>query len=180
MKAKSEPRKATPSAFLGPRLAAGVLVALSLVLIWSALGIARGGGYQLIGPATIPLVVATGLLILSSTFALRTTLVPDADLRDRAHGEEQACDWRMVAMVGLTLFAYAFALDGFELGPLDVPGLGYVISTGVFLPIAARVLGSRSPIRDVLAAFGLALVVYAGFTQYLGVRLPAGLLDFVP
>lgn len=162
--------------FLGPRLVALFLTALGVVLIVSALTIARGGGYQLIGPATIPLVVAVGLTVLAGVFVLRTTLVPDQELAQKAAEEEAATHWRTVGLAAIALVAYALALDGFEVGPLEVPGLGYVVATGLFLPAAAWILGSRSPIRDVIAGFGIAVAVYIGFTEFLGVRLPAGLL----
>jgi putative tricarboxylic transport membrane protein len=161
---------------LGPRLAAFALLGLGVVLIVSAVGITRGGGYQLIGPGTVPLVVAVGLLVFAGIFVLRTTLWTDADLAARAAEEERACDWVTVGLVGAALVAYALALDGFALGPLDLPGLGYVIATGLFLPLTARILGSRSPVRDVIAGFAIAIVVYVGFTEFLGVRLPAGIL----
>lgn len=161
---------------LGPRVAAVALLALGALLIISALGIARGGGYQLVGPATVPLVVAVGLFVLAALFVLRTTVWTDIDLAARAAHEERACHWGTVGLGGIALVAYALALDGFTLGPVDVPGLGYVVATGLFLPLTARILGSRSPIRDLLAGFGIGIVVYVGFTQFLGVRLPAGIL----
>jgi putative tricarboxylic transport membrane protein len=54
-----------------------------------------------------------------------------------------------------------------------------VLATAALLPAGARILGSRHLLRDVLVGLGLALVVYLGFTQVLGVRLPAGPLDVV-
>ena len=161
---------------LGPRLVAAALLALAVVLILSALGIARGGGYQLIGPATIPLVVAVGLMVLSAIFALRTTAVPDLELAEQAAEEECATHWPTVGLTALVLLGYGLALDGLELGPVEVPGLGYIVATGLFLPLTARVLGSRSPVRDVIVGFGIAIVIYFGFTEFLGVRLPAGIL----
>ena len=164
---------------LGPRIVAVALVALAAILIVSALGIARGGGYQLIGPATIPLAVAIGLLILAAVFLVRTTLVPDHELGEQAAGEEAATHWPTVGLTALALVGYALALDGFELGPMRVPGLGYVVGTALFLPLTARILGSRSPLRDAIGGIVIAVVVYVGFTQFLGVRLPAGILDAV-
>ena len=169
------PRKAQGD-FLGPRLVAGALLALAALLIVSAFGIARGGGYSVIGPATIPLVVAIGLLVLSAIFALRTTVLPDIDLAERAANEDVVTHWRTVGLTAAALIGYALALDGFELGPIEVPGVGYIVATALFLPLTARILGSRSPIRDVMAGFVVSLVVYFGFTQFLGVRLPAGIL----
>jgi putative tricarboxylic transport membrane protein len=76
----------------------------------------------------------------------------------------------------MALVGYALALGGFALGSLEVPGLGYIVATGLFLPITARIMGSRSPVRDVLAGFGIGIVIFFGFTEFLGVRLPAGIL----
>jgi putative tricarboxylic transport membrane protein len=164
------------SGMFGPRIAAAVLLALGALLIVSALGVARGGGYSVISPATIPLVVAIGLLVLGAIFALRTTVVPDTDLAIQAADEEGATHWPTVGLAGLLLVAYALALDGFEIGPVDVPGLGYIVATALFLPLTARALGSRAPLRDSVAGLAAAVVIYFGFTEFLGVRLPAGIL----
>jgi putative tricarboxylic transport membrane protein len=174
-----EPSRHTSVAggLLGPRLTAAALLALGAVLIISALGITRGGGYQLIGPATVPLAVAIGLFALAVVFALRTTIWPDADLAARADDEERATHWSTVGLVALALVGYALALDGFAIGGIEMPGLGYVVATGLVLPLTARILGSRSPVRDVVIGLAIAIVVYIGFTQFLGVRLPAGILE---
>lgn len=164
---------------LGPRLVAGVLFVLALLLIVSALGIARGAGYTVVGPATIPLAAAAGLLALSAIFAARTTVLPDEDLAERAAEEERVTDWRTVGLVVGALLVYGAALDGFRLGPLRVPGLGYLPATAIFLPVAARILGSRSPLRDAIVGVAVVTALYFAFTEYLGVRLPPGLLDLV-
>lgn len=169
------PRK-SQQGFLGPRLVAVAMLALAALLIVSAFGIARGGGYSVIGPATIPLAVSIGLLVLGAIFGLRTTVLPDHDLAEQAAAEERVTHWPTVGLATLALIGYALALDGFALGPIDVPGLGYIVATGLFLPLSARILGSRAPIRDLVAGLAIAIVVYIGFTEFLGVRLPAGIL----
>lgn len=161
---------------LGPRIAGLAVLALGIVLLVSAFGIARGGGYSVVGPATIPLVVAVGIIVLAGAFVVRTTVRPDEDLRRKAVEEETACHWATVGLVGAALIGYALALDGVELGDLEVPGLGYIVATALFLPLTARILGSRSPVRDVIAGVVVALVIYFGFTEFLGVRLPDGIL----
>jgi len=170
------PRGDQEGSLLGPRLLAVALLALAAVLIVSAIGIASGAGYSVIGPATFPLVVAIALLVLGAIFALRTTVLPDTDLAELAAEEERATHWPTVGLTALALVGYALALDGFALGPVEVPGLGYIVATGIFLPLTARILGSRSPIRDVIVGFGIGIVIYFGFTEFLGVRLPAGIL----
>jgi len=163
----------------GPRVLAVALLAIAVVLLVSALGIRQGGGFSVIGPAAVPLVVAVGLLVLAAIFAWRTTVRPDMDLARQAAEEEFACHWPTVGLIALALFGYALALDGFTVGPIKVPSLGYIPATGIFLPLTARILGSGNLRRDVIAGFGVATVVYFGFTEFLGVRLPAGVLDFI-
>jgi putative tricarboxylic transport membrane protein len=161
----------------GPRIVAVVLLVAGVLLIVSAFGIARGGGYTVIGPATGPLAVAIGLAILGAVFVLRTTVRPDRDLAEHAALEERATHWRTAGLTAGALVVYALALDGVELGGIEIPGLGYVVATAIFLPVTARILGSRALLRDAVAGLVLAVVVYFGFTEFLGVRLPAGLLD---
>jgi putative tricarboxylic transport membrane protein len=167
------------SGFLGPRLVALFLLVLATVLIVSAVGIHRGGGYSVIGPGTIPLAVAVGLLVLGVLFAARTSVLPDTDLATQAAEEEVVAHWPTVGLVAGVLVVYALALNGFRLGSIAVPGLGYVVATGLFLPAAAWTLGSRSWLRDLVIGFVLAIGIYIGFTQFLGVRLPAGVLGLV-
>jgi putative tricarboxylic transport membrane protein len=153
------------------------LVAGAAFLIYQALQILRGGGYSVVSPGTFPLAVAIGLLVLGLAFTARATFWPDRDLADRAVEEERASHWPTVGLAVLLLIAYGLALNGFKLGPLAVPGLGFIVATSAFLPAASRALGSRALLRDVVVGVVLAVAIYFGFTQYLGVRLPSGILD---
>ena len=166
---------------LGPRLVAVFLVALAGLLLQQALQIGSTRGYSVVGPTTIPLVVASVLLLLGVLLAVRCTLARtiDADLAARSMDEEVATHWPTVGITLGILVVYALALNGFRLAGVVVPGLGYVVATGVFLPVTARVLGSRHLLRDAIIGFVVAAVVYFAFTRFLGVRLPAGLLDVV-
>ena len=170
------PEPAPGIGLLGPRFAAGFLVGMGVLLTLSAAGIARGGGYSVIGPATGPLIVAIGLTILGALLVVRTTVRPDLELAATAAGEERATHWPTAGLTAAALVLYALALDGVELAGVEIPGLGYLVATAVFLPVTARILGSRAPLRDVIVGLGVAIVLYFGFTELLGVRLPAGVL----
>jgi putative tricarboxylic transport membrane protein len=163
--------------WLGPRLVAGVLIGLGIILVVQALGIAQTGGYRVIGPETFALVVAIAIVVLGVLFAVRTTILPDLDLALRAADEEAVTHWPTIGVLAALLVLYAVALDGAELGPVELPGLGYIVATALFLPAAARILGSRHPVRDLIIGVCVAVVVFFGFTEFLGVRLPAGILD---
>ena len=177
MEERASTRRGGP--LLGPRIVAVVLIVGALILIREALAIRQVRGFTVVGPTTIPLVVAFVLLVLGVILAARTTLWPDADLRDRVADEERATHWPSVGLLLLVLVVYGLALDGVRLRDVRVPGLGYVLSTGLFMPVAARDLGSTALLRDFVVGFAIAVVVYVGFTQFLGVRLPAGPLGML-
>ena len=171
-----EPAAPSRAGLIGPRIAAVALVVVGVLLTLSALGIARGGGYTVIGPATGPLVVAIGLTALGALFLLRTTVWPDLELGASSELEERATHWPTAGLTAAALVLYALALDGVELGGIEIPGLGYLVATAIFLPATARILGSRAWLRDVIAGLIVSTVLYFGFTEFLGVRLPAGIL----
>lgn len=152
---------------LETRLAAGAVILLGVLALVGATQVGSGAGYVAVAPAVMPAVVGIGLIGLGAALLVRATIRPDLDLARHVTAEAAATDWRTIGLTLAGLVGYALAL-----GPL-----GYVLATSLFIPLVARILGSRSPLRDVVVAVVLAIVVYVAFTQYLGVRLPAGLLE---
>ena len=157
------------ASLLGPRLVAGVLIALGILIFYETLQVRSPQGFSPIGPRFVPLVVSVGLVALGLTLLVRTTLRPDRALAVRCGEQEAAAHWPTVGLIGAVLIGYAVVLAP----------LGYLVATALFVPLAARVLGSTHPVRDVVTGSALALVIYFGFTEFLGVRLPAGILDAV-
>lgn len=152
---------------LETRLAAGAVILLGVLALVGATQVGSGAGYVAVSPAVMPAVVGIGLIGLGAALLVRATIRPDLDLARHVTAEAAATDWRTIGLTLAGLVGYALAL-----GPL-----GYVLATSLFIPLVARILGSRSPLRDVVVAVVLAIVVYVAFTEYLGVRLPAGLLE---
>jgi putative tricarboxylic transport membrane protein len=159
------PSPAAPS-FVGPRIVAGFLVVAGGFLVFQALQIGATLGYSVVGPSSVPIAVSVVLLVLGLILAVRTTVVPDRDLAQGCGEEEAVVHWPTVGLLLALLVAYAFALAP----------IGYIIATAALLPATARVLGSDRVLRDVAIGIGLALVVYFGFTRFLQVNLPAGIL----
>jgi putative tricarboxylic transport membrane protein len=152
---------------LGPRLAALAVIGLGGVVLLGTTWIAQAGGYSAVGPTAFPLAVGIALVALGGLFLVRTTLRPDSGLAERVAAEERATHWPTPILLGATLIGYAVALGT----------LGYILATAVFVPLGARIMASDHLRRDVIVGIALAIIVYVGFTQVLGVRLPAGLLE---
>ena len=152
---------------LEARLAGVVVIGLGLLALIGASQVGTGAGYVAVSPSVMPAVVGIGLVALGVLLLLRATVRPDLALARHVAAEAAQTDWRTTLLTLGALVAYALTL-----GPL-----GYVLATTWFLPIVARILGSRRPGRDVVVGVVIGLVVYVAFTQFLGVRLPAGLLD---
>lgn len=148
-------------------------LALGLVVLVFTFQIREGGGYSAVGPRVFPLAVAIGMLVLSVIFLLRTTILPDTDLAELAAAEEATTHWGTVGLVAISLVVYVFALRP----------LGYVVATALFFMAGATILRGeivwRAMVRDLIIGILLALVIYLSFTRFLGVRLPAGILDFI-
>jgi putative tricarboxylic transport membrane protein len=138
-------------------------------VIWQATLLREGPGYAAVGPKTFPLIVGVGMLLsglaliwerLHRPRDLETTPTQPADV-------EGPADWQMLISVGVALAAYLALYEPF----------GFVLSSTLFLPTCAWILGSRAPIRDVVVGLGLALVTYVLFTRFLGLELPGGPID---
>lgn len=152
---------------LEARLAGVAIIGLGLLALVGATQVGTGAGYVAVPPSVMPVVVGIGLVALGALLLLRATVRPDLDLARHVAAEAALTDWKTTFLTLAALVAYALTL-----GPL-----GYVLATTWFIPIVGRILGSRRPGRDVVVGVVLGIVVYVAFTQFLGVRLPAGLLD---
>ena len=163
----TNPNTSPPRQWLGPRIAALVILGIGVVALTQAVAIREGAGYSAVGPRFFPMVAALGLLLLGVAFLLRTTpLSPDNELAEQAAAEERTTHWPTVLLIMAVLVIYVFAL-----GPL-----GYPLATALFFPVTARILGSRHLRRDLLTGLLLGFFIYVTFTSFLGVRLPAGVL----
>jgi putative tricarboxylic transport membrane protein len=157
--------KAAPS-FVGARIVAALMIVGGAFLLYHAFQIGATHGYSVVGPSIAPIAISIGLLLLGAIFGLRTTVLADADLAAAAGAEEAMTHWPTVLLLGLLLIAYALALAP----------LGYIVATALLLPVSSRILGSNHLLRDTVVGVALALVIYFGFTEFLEIRLPQGIL----
>lgn len=162
------------------RLGAGLLALGAGYLAAAFLITEPEGGYAAVGPRVFPIGIGTALAALGLRMALRANRTGDAAAADArpapavgsgdtsapAGSPAPAADWRAAAPSALLFPAYAVLLEP----------AGYLPATTVFIALASRLLGSRRPGRDLLAAFVVTVSVYALFSLLLGLRLPAGFL----
>ena len=151
--------------FTGPRLAGLALLAGSVAILLAVTAIPGRGGYSTSGPRFFPLVVAIVLIVLSVLFVARTFVRPDVELAERSAEEDAATHWPTPALIAVALVVYVFVLEP----------LGYPLATALLFIAVTRLLGSHRLVRDAIVGVVLGLVIFAAFTQYLGVSLPAGL-----
>ena len=118
-------------------------------------------GFGVVSPAAFPAVL--GVLMLASAAWLARDLIgatpPTLDPIDR----------RPFALTIIATGAYLLAF---------VP-LGFVIASLVFFPTQARILGSRSSLRDMIATVAFVAGVYLLFVKFLTIDLPHGPLPSV-
>jgi putative tricarboxylic transport membrane protein len=146
----------------GPRVAGGVLLAAGILLFVNAISAAVQDGVTLGGPRLGPLIVTGGWVVLAAVYCVRQLVAPEGG--------------RFVVSTPLLLVA---ALVAYAL-VLKYTVVGYVIATGVFFVVAARLLSTRgirdAIVRDLVVAMVLSLGIYLAFTRLLGISLPAGVL----
>lgn len=162
MSEHNEQSAAPRRGLIGLRIAATLVLALSVVVFYKAVGIGLEGGFGPENPGFFPILVGSGLLVFGILFMLRATVWPDRELAREVAEESQTIEGRKVVLVAVCLLVYAALFNV----------LGYLLSTLLFFPAVARVIGSRRLVRDVVIGTILSVVLYLGFTIFLGVQLP--------
>jgi putative tricarboxylic transport membrane protein len=166
---------ALPRAPIGPRILGAVLLLIGLFLLWEAYR-AADGDFSPQGPWLAPVVVTGGWVAVALWYLVKQFVSPD--LPEQADPAEQAepavpetesepgVQWLPPALLAVALCGYLALLEP----------LGFVLASTLFFITAARILGSRNLIRDVVVAVLLALAIYLAFTQLLELHLPSGVL----
>jgi putative tricarboxylic transport membrane protein len=162
-----EPLHAAPrAAWAAPRATALALLAIGVIALVATFAIPAGAEspWAPSGTRFFPLAVSIGLILFSLAFLARVTVWPDVELGAHAAEEAAETDWMVPALVAAGLIGYVVLIEP----------LGYIVASTLFFPFGARVLGSRSLLRDVVAGAALSVAVYFLFTRLLGVPLPPG------
>ena len=161
---------ANSSARLVELLVAAAVIALGLVILWQT-GEIRDTPTARVSARLFPRIIGVGTLVIGAWYVVDVlrggTAAPQADAEDV--DPTLPTDWRCVGFIGLALLAYVLLIER----------AGFIIASVALFLIAAFGMGSRRYLRDIAIAILLATAVYYGFTEGLGVRLPAGVLEDV-
>jgi putative tricarboxylic transport membrane protein len=142
----------------GARVFGGVLLAVGVIAFVATLGV--GDGWQASGPRLAPAVSALALALLAVAFLIW----PGDELAAHVAEAGEGTHWPTPALLVALLVGYALSLDA----------LGYALATTIFFWVATWLLGSRSPVRDVLVGAALGVFTSFVFSQWLNVQLPTG------
>jgi putative tricarboxylic transport membrane protein len=141
-------------------VAALLIAVLGVWVLWQATSLREGPGYAAVGPRVFPMVVGVGMMVSGLALLWSSWRVGSAQDSEAT----PAADWA-------TLLGMAAALAGYIV--LYRP-LGFIAASTVFLVAGAWILGSRSPLRDVLAGVLVSVGTFVLFTRLLGLELPVG------
>ncbi len=143
---------------IGARAIGGVLLALGVVALVATLGV--GDGWSASGPRLAPAVSAVLLIALALAFLAR----PGAQLVDHVAEASEGTHWPTPALLLGLLVGYALLLGA----------LGYALATTIFFWLAAWLLGSIKPGRDLVVGVVLGVITSFVFSEWLNVQLPHG------
>jgi putative tricarboxylic transport membrane protein len=147
------------------RIVGIVLVAIGIVAIAAALAIPSSRfGWSVSGPRLAPFVVAVAFLLLAVAFLARTLVARDESLAAHAAREMADTHWPTPGLLLALLVGYLLVLEA----------IGYALATTIFVWLAAWLLGSKHPVRDVIVGLVLGVVAGYGFGEWLNVQLPTG------
>ncbi len=135
------------------------LAVLAGVIFWDTSRLAKIASYSGIGPATIPFVIASGLLLLAA-WTVFEALRGDFPVRER----------QQVGPV-------AWIVGGLALQMLLLKPLGFSIATGLLFALTAAGFGKRKLWFTIPIGVALCLVVWLIFAGLLQLSLPAGPLE---
>ncbi len=151
--------------------AALVVIAMGVVILLESRDIRIPRALTLVGPRDFPRVIGAGLIVLGIWYAIDVVrhdpAAPSADSEDA--DPTLPTDWRVLGQLAIVLALYAGTMER----------LGFVIASSILFFGTAVTLGSRRFVRDAAIGIVLSTATYLLFSEWLGIRLPTGVLDGV-
>lgn len=138
---------------------AALLVGLGLLLIWDAARLPQDGGYAGVGPAAMPRIVGSGLILLGLLTAIT----------GYRQGPRQVPPQRISAV--------AWIFCGLMLQLLLLKPMGFSIASALLFACTAAAFGKRNLALTLPVGLIFALAIYALFDGVLKLNLPAGWIE---
>jgi putative tricarboxylic transport membrane protein len=155
----------------GELLLALAVIALGILILIETQDIRITRAVASVSPRAIPQVVGVGLILVGIWYAADVFRGPHvgSGAEDSEDVDPDAeTNWKAIGIIAIALVCYATLMDI----------AGFIIASAVLFAISSFAMGSRSIVRDAIIAIVLSTVVFFVFDTWLGVRLPAGWLEF--
>jgi len=169
MTTRSVPPPSSGWARYGEVLVAVGVIAMGIVILIETRDIRVPPAYASVGPRVMPTIIGWGLIVVGAWYAIGVmrgdTAAPSADSEDV--DPTLPPDWAVLGGLALALGVYAVLMEP----------AGFVIASAILFLMASFSMGSRQIARDAAIGAAAALVTYLVFSEWLGIRLPAGLLE---
>ena len=139
------------------------LIALGSFVIYETQSIAETQGYAQIGPRLFPYLIGIGLTLCGAVLGWQALSGGWRNVPLDQEGHDTP-DW----------LAFAVISAGIVLHMIVIGWAGFILAALLLFVMVARGFGSRRPVRDVVIAAVLAVLVFVLFTYGLGLNLPKG------
>lgn len=144
------------------------VVAMGIVILVETQDIRIPRALTVVGPRDFPRIVGAGLVILGIWYVIDVVrgdqAAPSADSEDA--DPTLPADWAVLGQLAIVLIAYAVLMRP----------AGFIIASVVLFFGASFALGSRHFLRDAIAGILISTVTFLVFSEWLGIRLPDGIL----
>jgi len=162
----------SPSSSRGPAIGGEALLSLGMVLlgafvVWQGSLVKAATGHSGIGPGLFPILIGSGLSLIGLVLGWQALSggwrgMPDDEIA------RQGADWRAFGLISLAVLLH-MALIGWA---------GFIVASALLYALIARGFGSVRPVRDIVIAIVISVLVFMLFTRGLGLNLPAGWLSW--
>jgi putative tricarboxylic transport membrane protein len=125
--------------------------------------------FSSVGPRVFPTIVGWGLVVLGIWYAIDVLRGDTAKPSDDSEDADPTLpvDWPVLGGLAIALTIYALLMKP----------AGFVIASAVLFVLAAFSMGSRQIVRDVGIGIVVSVATYLAFSEWLGIRLPEGILE---
>lgn len=152
-------------------LIGGAFLACSMMLVAGALALPQDKGYTIIGAQAFPFAVAFLLFLVGAGLTWQGI---------KGGFRFLPADCVAAAPLGRKQVRSALWISaGLLVNALLITQVGFVLSSTLLFVAAARAFGSTRWVKDILIGLALTVPVYLGFTQGLGVPLPALIISWI-